>query len=359
MFEMFSEKFMKEAIALALNNAPFPNPRVGAVLVLNGSVVGHGWHSHFGGKHAEVVAIEDALSKNIDISQCDLYVTLEPCCHSGKQGPCCERIVKERIKKVYVGVLDKNELVSGKGVEYLRLHSMNVSVGFLEEEILAMNKLFYSFLSSTKPFVILKNGVSLNGKITSSGKYLNCPEALEKVHQLRGWVDGILVGVGTVIADNPQLTCRSEGKDPLRIVLDTHLRVSLDAKVFSDKNVVVCCGTDVNAEKLVLVGKKAEVIQCPLKDDHVDLEFVLVALRKRGVKVLLVEGGKQLNTSFFSQKLVDKFILITAPVQLDDSELDIIDKKVIDLDQLKNQFNLIVSEDLNEDIWCEYLRENL
>ena len=331
---MYSEEFMKEALALALQASPFPNPRVGAVLVLDGSIVGRGWHSHFGGKHAEVVAIENC---SVDVSLCDLYVTLEPCCHSGKQGPCVDAIVSSGIKNVYVGVLDKNELVCGKGVDYLRLHGVHVSVGFLEDGILAMNSSFYSFLSSTKPFVILKNGVSLNNKITGPGKYLNCKESLDKVHQLRGWVDGILVGVDTVIADDPALTCRSGGVNPLRIVLDTHLRVPLDANVFSDDGVVVCCGSDVDSEKLALVKSRVkEVVLCPLKDGCVDLDFVLVELRKLSVKVLLVEGGKRLNTSFLSQKLVDKFVLITAPVVLDDNELDIVDKNVVDLDQLKD-----------------------
>ena len=354
---MFEERFMRKAVDLALKVSPFPNPRVGAVLVLNGEIVAFGWHCFFGGKHAEVLAIEEGVANGVDVSLCDLYVTLEPCCHVGKQGSCVDVILSSGIRTVYIGVHDEHDIVGGKGIALLKESGIDVSVGYLQNEIKAMNKRYYDFLSSDLPFVILKNGVSANGKITTKDIPVSCEESLLKGQHLRGWVDAILVGVNTVLADDPFLTCRFGGGNPVRVILDTHLRTPLDAHVFDDDNVIVCCSDDVDTSKLDLIRSKVkDVILCPLMDGLVDLCFVLKELRTRGLKVLLVEGGQKLNTSFFAAGLVDKYILITSPVTLEneDAVLDVFDGAVMNLEKLRD-FECIVYESVGVDTWEEFL----
>lgn len=352
---------MRRAVKLAQQACPLPNPSVGAVFVCDGKILGEGYHAFFGGKHAEIAALDDALFRGHSLSGAELYVTLEPCVHLGKTPPCVDRLLSLGLQSVYIGVLDMNPLVSGKGISMLREHGVSVSVGYSEEEIKDILKGYTQFLASSRSFTILKNAVTLKGKITlkqSERKYLSCSEALEKVHFLRSCVDGIIVGVNTVLADDPQLTCRLfSGKNPLRIVLDTQLRSPLNAKVFVDTHCIIFCGKEFDREKHDLLSRKvSEIVICPLKDGHVDLHFVLQWLRSHGIAVVLVEGGKTLNTSLFSEGLVDKWIFDVTPLFGSDVDVSVVDSHVLgDLFTLSKNVELLSSEKVGVDTWLEFL----
>ena len=352
---------MRRALELARRACPLPNPSVGAVFVRDGKILGEGYHAFFGGKHAEIAALDDALSRGHSLQGAELYVTLEPCVHFGKTPPCVYRLLSLGLQSVYVGVLDMNLLVSGKGVSMLREHGVSASVGYFEEEITDFLKGYSHFLNSSRSFTILKNAVTLDGKITLKGsqqKYLSCREALEKVHFLRSCVDGIIVGVDTVIADDPQLTCRlSSGRNPLRIVLDTHLRSPLNAKVFADTHGIIFCGEGFDRERHDLLSKQvSEIVVCPLKDGHVDLHFVLQWLRSHGIAVVLVEGGKILNTSLFSEGLVDKWIFDVAPLFGSHVDVSVVDREAFgDLFTLSENVELLSAEKVGVDTWMEFL----
>lgn len=359
---MYYEKFMQRALSLARQGHPLPNPYVGAVLVYDEEIIGEGFHDAFGSAHAEIIALADAKKKySVDIIQkSTMYITFEPCDHQGKTPPCVSALIDAGIKEVYVGMLDPHPIVAGKGLAHLRSYGIIVHVGFLEAEIKQRNALYLQFLQSSRSFVILKNAVSLNGKITNTKeykKYISGKEALYAVHQLRGFVDVVLVGVNTVLADDPLLTTHGvEKKEPMCVVLDYNLRCPADARVLLDKHCIICCGNNYGSENYQkLKDKVKEIIICPEKNGKLDLLFVLTELRKRGINVVLVEGGKQLNTSLFQQNLVDKLILIVAPVVLDETELDVVDKNAVDLEQVALRYHFVHSEHLGKDLWLEFV----
>lgn len=358
---MYHKKFMQRALSLARRGHPLPNPHVGAVLVYNGEIIGEGFHNAFGSAHAEIVALASAKKKySTDIIQgSTLYVTLEPCMHQGKTPPCVSALVDAGIKEVYVGMSDSNPIVAGKGVAQLRSAGVIVHVGFLEKEIHDLNTSYLQFLQSSRSFTILKNAVSLNGKITNrseSRRYISGPESLRAVHKIRGFVDAVVISVNTVLADNPQLTTHGTGKkEPVRAVLDSNLRCPSDARVLLDKHCIIFCGNNYDPEKYQqLKDSVKEIIICPEKNGKLDLLFVLTGLRKRGLNVVLVEGGKQLNTSLFQQNLVDKLILVTAPFVLDETERDVVDKGVVDLEQLPLRYFCVFSTYVGKDMWMEF-----
>lgn len=313
------EKYMNLAINLALKGIGKvnPNPLVGAVIVKDDEIIGVGYHKSYGEEHAEVNAINNA-NKNIEGTT--LYVTLEPCCHYGKTPPCVDLIIEKKIKKVVIGTLDPNTLVSGKGVKKLKENNIEVIVNVKEEECKKINEIFIKYITTNLPFVILKSAISLDGKIataTGESKWITSKEAREDGHMLRNKLSAIMVGVNTIIKDNPELTCRIEnGKNPIRVILDSTLRIPLDSKVINNKdNLTVIATTKYanKAKKEMLLKKNIKVIEIKSKNKKVDLKELMKYLGREKIDSVLIEGGGTLNFSAIEENIVDKVRFYIAP----------------------------------------------
>jgi len=289
-----------------------PNPMVGAIIVhddTNGhdaqtspTRIGEGWHEKFGENHAEINAIENCIAGDHSPKGATMYVTLEPCCHTGKTPPCTDAIIKSGVKKVVIATLDPNEKVAGKGAAALRAAGIEIEIGLLEEEARKLNREFFTFHEKKRPFITLKVAMSLDGKIAKNRTeqtWLTGPRAQKQVHIMRSKHEAILVGAGTIIADNPHLGVRlvesQAGKDPLRVILQGKDPLPQDAAVFRDKNY------------LVLKEKSATEITA--------------ALHKKGITSLLVEGGQEVFNSFLASGLVDELKMLIAPVILGEDAL--------------------------------------
>lgn len=297
---------MLRAIELASKGLGFtnPNPLVGAVIVKDGRIIGEGYHEVYGSLHAERNAIKN-LTESAEGA--DMYVTLEPCCHFGKQPPCTEAVIASGVKRVFVGSFDPNPKVAGKGTALLREAGIEVIEGFMREECDALNPVFFHYISKNEPYIALKYAMTADGKIaTDTGKsqWITGESARAHVHELRGIYKGILVGIGTVLADNPMLTCRIEGKrNPVRIVLDTSLRIPEDCNLMKSITertpVIIVCGESVDEDKKNrLTAAGAEIICVSTENGSVSIKEALKKLGERGIDGILVEGGGRVNASF-------------------------------------------------------------
>jgi diaminohydroxyphosphoribosylaminopyrimidine deaminase/5-amino-6-(5-phosphoribosylamino)uracil reductase len=316
------ERFMGLALRLAARGIGHtsPNPVVGAVVVKGDQVVGRGYHRKAGTPHAEIHALEDAGGQ---AQSATLYVTLEPCNHHGRTPPCTEVIVRSGVRRVVVGCSDPNPRVVGGGIEYLRNQGIRVDAGILEERCLRLNEPFIKHVTTGLPMVIAKMAASLDGKIAThlgDSRWISNERSRRFVHKLRHSVDAILVGVGTVVADNPNLTARITGKksnNPLRIILDTHLRTPVDSLVVSnieESPTIIATGPkSFKKRREVLEGKGVEVLSLPLVRGRVSLPELLKNLGMREITSLLVEGGAEVHGGFFYDNLVDKVYLFFAP----------------------------------------------
>lgn len=309
------EDYMRHALSLAKNGIGHvnPNPMVGAVLVKNGEIIGRGYHARYGEGHAEVNAFKDAKG---DVTGATLYVTLEPCSHYGKTPPCAKLIIEKKVSRVVVAMMDPNELVAGRGIEMIRAAGIKVEVGLLEEEARKLNEVFLKYIVKKEPFVVLKTAMSLDGKIataTGQSQWISCEESRMQVHRLRNQYMGILVGIGTVLADNPSLTCRIEGgRNPIRIVCDSHLRIPMDCKLLNDKAAQTIIATTVKPSKELC--KKAQVLVFePDKNGKVPIPQLMKKLGELGIDSILVEGGSTLAYSFLEAGCVDKVLAYIAP----------------------------------------------
>ncbi|MDL1957359.1 MAG: bifunctional diaminohydroxyphosphoribosylaminopyrimidine deaminase/5-amino-6-(5-phosphoribosylamino)uracil reductase RibD [Candidatus Desulfofervidus auxilii] len=296
-----------------------PNPLVGAVIVKNGRIIGEGYHKKAGLPHAEIEAIKAAGRK---AKGADLYVTLEPCNHYGRTPPCTEAILKAGIKRVFVGMRDPNPHVKGGGVEYLRSKGVEVETGILEEECRRLNEVFIKYVTTGFPFVSLKLAATLDGKIALANKttWITNENSRIFVHRLRDIHDAILVGINTILKDNPSLTTRlpkRKGKDPIRIILDTNLRIPLEAKVLhldSPAKTVIVTSFNAPSEKIKkLKALGTEVWQVDLENGKLSLKEVLKLLGNKQITSVLIEGGAKVAASFLQQKLVDKIYFFYAP----------------------------------------------
>jgi diaminohydroxyphosphoribosylaminopyrimidine deaminase / 5-amino-6-(5-phosphoribosylamino)uracil reductase len=312
-------KMMKRALALARRGLgrTSPNPAVGCVIVQNGVIVGEGWHRKAGTPHAEVHALHQAGAQ---ARGADVYVTLEPCSHHGRTPPCAEALIKAGVARVYAGMMDPNPVVSGRGLSMLRGAGIAVEYGVLEEECRLLNEAFIKHITSGLPFVIVKSALTLDGKTaTASGdsKWITCEESRRYVHTLRSMVDAIMVGVGTVLADDPQLTCRMVGgRDPHRIIVDSRLRTPLASSLFhlDSQAKTIFATVERNPAKIEAVERLgAETLLCDELDGRVDLEDLLRRLGTYGIQSILLEGGRELVGSAVRKGLVDKFMLFYAP----------------------------------------------
>ena len=315
---MTDEHYMKMALELAKRGAPwaYPNPLVGAVIVKNGRIIGKGWHRCCGENHAEINAIESAKEP---LRGSTIYINLEPCSHHGRTPPCVERLVSEKPATVVIGTIDPNPLVSGRGVATLKRHGIETRVGVLEDPCREINEVFFKYIRSRTPFVTLKFAQSIDGKIataTGHSRWISSEPSRVFAHRLRSHHDAILVGSGTIAKDDPELTCRLvRGRDPLRVVVDSKLRIHPDARVLQDQArartlVFTTSGHDRKMIK-VLVDRGIEVRVAGT--GQVELSSVLKELGRRQVSSLLVEGGAGVLTSFIRERLADRLIIISAP----------------------------------------------
>ncbi|MGY4707046.1 bifunctional diaminohydroxyphosphoribosylaminopyrimidine deaminase/5-amino-6-(5-phosphoribosylamino)uracil reductase RibD [Candidatus Bipolaricaulota sp. J31] len=313
------ERFMQRALELARRGEGYtrPNPLVGAVIVKEGEIIAEGYHARYGGPHAEVVALERAGDR---ARGADLYVNLEPCSHWGKTPPCVDRIIAAGIKRVIIATRDPNPLVNGKGIEKLRAAGIEVIEGVLEEEARELNEIFFWWIRTKRPFVSLKLAMSLDGRIatrTGDSRWITGPEARRRVHELRRRHAAVLVGVNTVLTDDPRLTVREvPGPNPMRVVLDSRGKTPPTARVLDEEGDVLIATTDVmppEAEE-ALRERGAEVRRFPAREGRVDPEAVLRWLGERGVDSVLVEGGGEVAWSFLSRGLVNVVYFFYGPV---------------------------------------------
>ncbi len=313
--------FMTKALRLAKHGSGkvHPNPLVGAVVVKNGKIVGEGAHERFGGPHAEVNAISKAKSSAHGAA---LYITLEPCAHYGKTPPCVDLILKNKIAKVVIGAKDPNPLVSGKGIRILKRAGIRVMTGVLEKKTTELNRDFNHWMRNKAPYVIVKIAQSLDGKIathTGQSRWITQKAARVLSHELRAASDAILVGVNTVAKDNPLLNVRygAGAARPVRIILDSHLRVSPRARIFSDRSggpVIVAVTKKANRRRWEAFRGKAEILPVKEKNGKVDLRALMKVLGKRGIVRLLIEGGGEVVGSAFAQKVVNEVYFFVAPM---------------------------------------------
>ena len=323
---MPEEKYMRRAIELAKRGSGRvnPNPLVGAVIVKDGQILGEGYHECYGSLHAERNAIAHARALGNDIKGSTIYVTLEPCSHYGKQPPCALALIEEKVARVVVGSDDPNPLVSGKGYRMLREKGIEVITHFLKEECDAINNVFFHFITSKTPYVAMKYAMTMDGKIachTGDSKWVTGEESRAYVQVLRNHYMGIMVGIGTVLADDPMLNCRlRDGRDPVRIVCDNHLRIPLDSKLVAtacSQPVIVAClppGDDNLAKQDKLEAAGVEVLPIAAGENgSLSLPLLMKELGERKIDGILLEGGGTLNESALRTGIVDKVYCFMAP----------------------------------------------
>ena len=366
---MYQERYMRRAIELAKKGigAVNPNPLVGAVIVKDDRVIGEGYHARYGELHAERHAFANLTE---DASGADMYVTLEPCCHTGKQPPCVEAIVEHGIKHVYVGSDDPNEVVSGKGYEYLRDHGIKVTTHVLKDECDDINRPFFHYITTKTPYVVMKYAMTMDGKIaayTGESKWITNEVSRQKVQESRNEYVGIMVGIGTVLADNPQLTCRIEGgRNPIRIICDTHLRIPMDTnivKTAGDVPTIVATANkqqNDNPDKIKTLEQAGiTVIQVGLIDGVLNLKELMIELGKRKIDSILLEGGGTLNYSALMQDIVSEVHMYVAPKILGGKDaLTPVEGEGVDTPNLAKLFDLKSVEKIFDDILVKYLSKN-
>ena len=329
--ESADKYFMKIALREAKKGLgrTSPNPAVGAVLVKEGKIISKGYHKAYGLPHAEVEALKKAGDR---ASGAILYVTLEPCNHYGKTPPCTQAIIKSQIKRVVIGMRDPNPSVKGGGADFLREHGIEVEEGVLEEECRDLNKNYIKFVTKGIPFVAIKVAMTLDGWIatrTGHSKWITNEASRRFVHRLRDIVDAVLVGIGTVVSDDPMLNTRLKkirGKDPLKVIIDPYLRIPRDCNVLKNKaeRAIIVVGKGAVSKKEIDKFKKetgADVIECSLKKEkELDLNQMLLSLAKRNITYVMVEGGARTIGSFLRQRCVDEFFIFKAPKLLGGSD---------------------------------------
>ncbi|KNZ41784.1 bifunctional diaminohydroxyphosphoribosylaminopyrimidine deaminase/5-amino-6-(5-phosphoribosylamino)uracil reductase RibD [Acetobacterium bakii] len=309
---MTDEIFMQMAIDLAQKGCGWvnPNPMVGAFIVKNGKIIGRGYHQKYGELHAERHAIADCRGSTRGAT---LYVTLEPCCHHGKTPPCTDAIIASGIAKVVIGSIDPNALVAGKGIEILKNHGIEVVTGVLTEQCEKLNEVFFHYITKKTPFVVLKYAMTLDGKIATrigKSKWITGESAREKVHLSRHRHAGIMVGVNTVIADDPLLTSRlPDTKNPSRIICDTHLRIPIDSKIVKtareiETYIATSCDDQEKIEPLLAAG--CILLQLPKKNGSVNLNELMQRLGEKQLDSILLEGGSTLNFSALENGIVNR-----------------------------------------------------
>ena len=371
---MPEEKYMRRAIELAKKGSGHvnPNPLVGAVIVRDGEIIGEGYHECYGQLHAERNAIANAKKRGNSLEGSTIYVTLEPCCHYGKTPPCTEAIIEEKIARVVVGSDDPNPLVSGKGFQMLREKGIEVIPHFLKEKCDAMNHVFFHYIRTGTPYVAMKYAMTMDGKIacyTGDSKWVTGEESRAHVQTLRNHYKGIMAGIGTVLADDPMLNCRIEGgRDPIRIIADSHLRIPMDSQLVrtaGQQPLIVVCLPDADEEKAAQLQEKGvEVLRIPgvttaditeEQKEVISLPVLMKELGARKIDGILLEGGGQLNESALQAGIVDRIYCYIAPKIFGGAQA----KTPVEGQGLTRaadawQFNRIGMQEFGQDILLEY-----
>ena len=316
---MTDTQYMQLAIEQAKKGMGFvnPNPMVGAVIVKDGVIIGQGCHEKYGSFHAERNAIANCT---VSPEGATLYVTLEPCCHYGKTPPCTEAIIESGIREVIVGGKDPNPVVSGKGIEKLRQNGIEVVESFMEEECGKLNEVFFHYIKTRMPYVVMKYAMTMDGKTasyTGCSKWITGDEARQKVHQDRHRYTAIMVGVGTVLTDDPLLTCRIEnGKNPIRIICDTNLRTPIDStvvKTAAEIPTIIATTCDDEEKQYPYLESACHIIMTAKNNGQVDLNELMVKLGQQNIDSILLEGGGTLNWSALQNGIVNKVQAYIAP----------------------------------------------
>lgn len=324
---MSERKYMEKAIELAKLGIGKvnPNPLVGAVVVKNGEIIGEGWHRNYGGPHAEVHALEMA---GTDAKDATLYVTLEPCSHFGKTPPCARKIIESGIKKCVVAILDPNPLVAGQGMEYLKEAGIEVEVGLLEKEAFEINRVFFKYIKEKIPFLFLKCGITLDGKIatrTGNSKWITNEISRKKVQELRTKYMAIMVGINTVMEDNPSLDSRIESsRNPYRIVIDPELKIKKDAKIlqFQDNKAIIITAAknkETYSEKIENLEKMGTKL-IYLEGKEFYIKDILKEIGKLQIDSVILEGGSYLISKAFKENIIDGGEIFIAPKIVGDNE---------------------------------------
>lgn len=311
--------YMKRALKLAEKGMgrTTPNPAVGCVIVNNGKIIGEGWHKKAGGLHAEAHALEMAGEA---ARGADVYVTLEPCCHTGKTPPCCDALIKAGVKRVVAAMGDPNPQVNGGGLRALEQAGIRTHCGLLETEARALNRSFIKHITTGRPYVIFKCAMTLDGKIatvTGESRWISCEDSRKYVHRMRAMSDAVMVGVDTIINDNPQLTVRHvRGRNPLRIIVDTHLRTPLSISILSGrmakKTIIATTETNPRVHRRYLQSG-ATVLACRQTNAKVDLHDLWRQLGTMGIQSILLEGGSRVAGEALKQGLIDECVFFYAP----------------------------------------------
>lgn len=315
-------RFMARALELARcgEGRTTPNPPVGAVLVQDGTIVGEGYHPAAGEPHAEIFALQAAGPR---ARGADLYVTLEPCCHQGRTGPCCEALIAAGVRRVYYGIVDPNPRVAGQGIERLRAAGLDVAAGPLADECRWLIAPFAKHVSCGRPYVTLKAAMSLDAQLATAGgesQWISGPASRAEGQRRRNRADAVLTGAGTVLADNPRLTVRlpEGGRNPVRVVLDGQLRTTPEANVYSPlaagRRLLVTAADSAASRLAPFVDLGVEIIAVPRCGAHLDLQAVMQSLGSLGIQSLLVEAGGGLNGALLRAGLVDRLLLFVAPL---------------------------------------------
>ena len=313
------EAFMRLALSLAEKGMgrTSPNPMVGAVIVKDGRIIGQGYHEAYGGLHAERNAL---LSCSESPEGADLYVTLEPCCHYGKQPPCTQAILEAGIRRVAVGCTDPNPLVAGKGIAFLSSHGIQVTEPVLEEACRKLNRIFFHYIRTKRPFVVLKYAMTLDGKTaspTGASQWITGEEARTHVHRQRLRCSAIMTGAGTVLADDPLLTCRIEnGRNPIRIICDSSLRTPLDSRIVRTAREIptifaACHPPDSLQKRFEEAG--CRVFDIPGQDGRPDMNALMERLGREGIDSILLEGGGNLNWAAVKSGIVNQVLAYISP----------------------------------------------
>lgn len=316
-FMQKKEEYMRRALELARKGEGHtsPNPMVGCVVVKDGRIISEGYHEKYGEFHAERNALTRCTE---DTAGADLYVTLEPCCHQGKTPPCTDIIIEKKIARVFVGSMDSNPLVAGKGVQILRDHGIYVETGILNAECRKLNEVFYHYIATKTPFVVMKYAMTLDGKITCAtgdSKWVTGEIARTQVHRMRGRYRGIMVGIGTVLADDPMLNCRVEGGvDPVRIICDSNLHIPTESQIVktaSDIETIVACSQEAleseRKQEKIRRLKEAGIQIIGTEGAHgVNLVELMKKLGGQNIDSILLEGGGTLNASALEDGIVNK-----------------------------------------------------
>jgi diaminohydroxyphosphoribosylaminopyrimidine deaminase/5-amino-6-(5-phosphoribosylamino)uracil reductase len=314
---------MRVALRLARRGAGMvsPNPLVGAVLVRGDKIIGSGYHRFFGGPHAECNALKNARQK---ARGADLYINLEPCSHFGKTPPCADALIAAGIRRVFIGMQDPNPLVSGRGIRKLRAAGIAVETGILERECRQLNEAFIKYISCKIPFVCLKLAASLDGKIATArgdSKWITGTASRALVHCLRSRADAVMVGIGTVLRDDPQLTvrlCPGATINPLRVIVDSRLRTPLKSRILATARdvptIIATTGNSAQARARAITQSGAELLVLPAHNGRVNLRLLMKKLAQRGIASVLLEGGSTLSAAALEDGIVDKVLFFYAPI---------------------------------------------